>query len=69
MLGYGFRAFTATIFDRWGQPIASFSHTSPGWDGRVKDSPAPNGTYAYLIEAITIKGQKELISGNVELVR
>ncbi len=61
------------IYDRWGEMV--FQHgTIParefmGWDGNFKNSPVSEGVYTYLITLNILDGSKEIISGDVTLIR
>ncbi|MCB9227922.1 MAG: gliding motility-associated C-terminal domain-containing protein [Chitinophagales bacterium] len=46
-------------------------NTNPrgAWDGTFNSKPAPNGVYAYQIEATLFDGSKKTISGTVTLIR
>ncbi len=58
------------IFDRWGGAIHE-GDIGEGWDGmeKSKNSPAPVGTYPYVIDAISNEGQKIRTKGTVLLLR
>jgi gliding motility-associated-like protein len=54
------------IFDRWGNLV---SENVEGWDGRFREKDMPAGVYAWIAEIIYIDGGRELIKGDVTLVR
>lgn len=71
-LGYGFQSLGYTIYDRWGQEIFRRSERSDQilpWDGTINGSPAPLGTYSYIITVLPFKGLKQDIIGNLQLIR
>lgn len=51
MEGIDIYDFHLTIFDRTGQVIWESFNTAGEWDGNFGDYPAPNGIYAYVIQA------------------
>lgn len=62
------------IFDRWGSLVWAGVHLEPGnepdgWDGRVRGfDPAP-GVYTWQADVFFTDGYRELLAGNVTLVR
>jgi gliding motility-associated-like protein len=58
------------VFDRWGGSIFEGDINS-GWDGMegTKNSPAPTGTYPYVIKAISSEGKEINMKGTVLLLR
>lgn len=61
------------IFDRWGNGVWEDINFLPdgmtGWDGIFKGKPAPSGVYAWVCEIELIDGSREILSGDVTLVR
>lgn len=58
------------IFNRWGQlvydaPVGDVE----GWDGKIKNEPAPSDTYVYMATLILPNGRTELVKGDVLLLR
>ena len=51
----GLKESTLRIFDRWGEQVFICTQRggeiSKGWDGNVHGSPAPEGSYTYLLDA------------------
>jgi len=60
--------FSFGIFNRWGERVFYTQDRYAGWDGMYKGTPAPLGTYAYLLE-YTLNGRPVLQKGNFHLVR
>ena len=62
------------IFDRWGE-LVFFSENlnsgdyTKGWDGTFKGDEANQGVYVYMMEVLLDEGVKQLIKGNVTLIR
>lgn len=57
------------VYNRWGQVV--FQTTSPtiGWEGKFKASDQPAGTYIYMVQGTTDKGQVIFKKGTLLLVR
>jgi len=60
--------FSLSAFNRWGEQVFHTDNRYEGWDGTYKGSPAPLGTYAYLLE-YSIAGRPYLLKGNFHLLR
>jgi gliding motility-associated-like protein len=58
------------VFDRWGGAIFE-GDLSQGWDGMegTKNTPAPAGTYPYVVNAISNEGKEINMKGTVLLLR
>jgi gliding motility-associated-like protein len=44
-------SYDYTIFDRWGQVVATGNEDSGLWDGHGENGPAPEGVYYYIVSA------------------
>lgn len=55
------------IYNRWGQLVFSTNATDGGWDGRANGSPAPDGTYYYIVHGALSEGASR--TGHVTLLR
>ncbi|HEV3324136.1 MAG TPA: gliding motility-associated C-terminal domain-containing protein [Puia sp.] len=65
---------TFDVFNRWGQPVFMAHNTAPGdaaagWDGRVNGSPAPSGTYVYVVVMRFATESRQMYKGTVEVIR
>lgn len=62
-----------SIFDRWGdgvwQGIDILPDGSTGWDGLSRGQRSPSGVYVWVCEIELIDGTREVLSGDVTLVR
>ncbi|MEZ4909878.1 MAG: gliding motility-associated C-terminal domain-containing protein [Saprospiraceae bacterium] len=63
-----------TIYDRWGNIMyeklnIQLSDPSVGWDGKTKGIPCEQGVYVWTAEVILPDGSRQLLSGDVTLVR
>ncbi len=57
------------IFDRWGNMVFETTDVSQGWDGTYKGKLLEPGVYVYYIEGTCITNNKEIIKGDVTLIR
>ncbi|MBC6992936.1 gliding motility-associated C-terminal domain-containing protein [Neolewinella lacunae] len=63
------------LFDRWGGQLVNFPQiplgdASFGWDGNTNDGrPLPPAVYVYQLSFTRLDGSKELVTGEVTLVR
>lgn len=67
--GIGVEKYTISIFNRWGELLFEFNERSAGWDGKVKDQPAPEDTYIYVATFKDQAGQTFQQKGTVALIR
>ena len=57
------------VFDRWGEKVFESANQLKGWDGTYRGKPCEQGVYVYYVE-VECKGQiRNLLKGNVMLVR
>jgi len=64
-----FSRFTISIFDRWGNQVYKNTDVDFRWNGDRGNDPVPSGTYVYVIEATTRKGEAIRRSGTVSVMR
>ena len=62
------------VYDRYGAVVFAVHGVAPGdarfgWNGKIGDSPAPAGTYVYLVVMQFANGSRQLYKGTVILVR
>ena len=71
--GIGVIGLRFTIVDRWGGEVYVSQDLEQameeGWDGTIKGSPAPQGTYAYFVHANFYDGTEYEGNGTVILIR
>lgn len=66
----GVSSFHATIYDRWGLKMYEWSNPAAGWNGQAKNgSPAPDGTYYYVIDALGVDDKEYALKGWIQLLR
>lgn len=61
--------FEATIFNRWGQKLYSWTDPAGGWDGTYKGKKVAQGVYYVLVKAKGADGRKFNIKRDVNLLR
>ena len=57
------------IYDRWGEKMFETDNQARGWDGTYRGKPCEQGVYVYYLEVSCKGGAKNLLKGNVTLVR
>jgi len=65
---HGVSSFHLKIFNRWGELVFE-TKTNNSWDGKCKNLESAIGIYTYIVELITIYGEKHSFSGTFTLVR
>ncbi len=61
---------SCSIFDRWGEKIYhSGNNNQINWDGTFKGSSVLSGVYIYIIEYLDSNGKKQVIAGDVTVVK
>jgi gliding motility-associated-like protein len=70
ILAEGLTTYKLLVYDRWGLKMFESVNDNKGWDGRAKNgSPAPDGTYYYIITANGIDKKEYEFTGYVQLIR
>ncbi len=57
------------IWNRWGERVYSAEAATAGWDGQHRGKPAPADVYSYRIEVGLPDGRKQILTGDVTLLR
>lgn len=62
------------IFDRWGAQVFSGTHLNPEsefgfWDGSYRNAKALPGVYTWMAEVLFLDGEREVFSGDLNLIR
>ncbi len=65
----GIKEMTFRIYDRWGNLVFESESQNDGWDGNINGQKANAGVYVWVVEVKLINNEKEVIKGNVTLVR
>ncbi len=65
---------TFKVYDRWGELVYedqnfTVNQVSRGWDGQFRNQPSDPGVYIWVLEAEYIDGHRELLKGDVTLIR
>lgn len=63
----GLSNYTLTIYSRWGQVLQECINCH--WDANYADAPVPDGLYLYKIQVNAESGLKEIIYGQVNVLR
>lgn len=61
--------FEMGIYNRWGAKVFETQDPEQGWNGQYNGEPAPQGVYAYYINLIYLTGKREVIHGEITLLR
>ena len=65
----GLKSLEISIYNRWGELIFEAADLNFEWDGKYGNIDVQNGAYSWRINYVTIKGQRETISGHVNIIR
>ena len=65
----GLKSLEISIFNRWGELIFEAADLNFEWDGKYGNTNVQSGAYSWRINYVTIKGQRETISGHVNVIR
>jgi gliding motility-associated-like protein len=63
----GLSNYTLTIYSRWGQVLQECNNCH--WDANYADAPVPDGLYLYKIQVNAESGLKEIIYGQLNVLR
>ncbi len=61
--------FQATVVNRWGRVVYTWTNPQTGWDGNINGKPAAEGTYFYIIKAKGADGKPYKLKGHINLLR
>ncbi len=70
--GCPFEEYEFAVFDRWGSQVYSSQTPGDGWDGRIRGSLAPQGTYVWFLEYTVLENgypRSAVAQGDVVIVR
>ena len=65
----GLKSLEIWIYNRWGELIFEAADLNFEWDGKYGNIDVQSGAYTWLVNYVTIKGQRETISGHVNIIR
>lgn len=63
------QSFNLKIYNRWGELMFETDRATKLWDGTYKDEPQDMAVFQYLIDGVSISGERFFRSGNVTLIR
>ncbi len=69
MSTYNIVSYELSVFNRWGEPIASFTQKEGFWDGTYKGRLVEPGIYPFRLRLIDIFGQKHYYNASVNIVQ
>jgi gliding motility-associated-like protein len=61
--------FTCTIFNQEGKTVFEWKDPNSGWDGKINNTPAAEGTYYFVIKGTGNDDRRYVLTGNLLLVR
>jgi gliding motility-associated-like protein len=67
--GSNIKAYSMTIFDRWGEKIFQTSEYAKPWDGRIDDNAVQHGVYVYKVIITDDADTEHEYVGSVTVVR
>ncbi|MBS3914744.1 MAG: PKD domain-containing protein [Bacteroidetes bacterium] len=67
--GQYFSGYEMKIYNRYGQKLYENSDCMNSWDGKYMNEDAPEGVYAYYIEAWDVAGKSYKFNGTIHLIR
>ena len=62
-------SFKASIFNRWGNLLYTWTDPDQGWDGRVNGKYVPTGVYFIVVEAKGADGKKYKENSDINILR
>ena len=65
----GLKSLEISIYNRWGELIFEAADLNFEWDGKYGNTDVQSGVYSWRINYLTLKGQRETISGHVNVIR
>jgi gliding motility-associated-like protein len=57
------------VYNRWGQLMFSTNVFNEGWDGQLRGTPQPTGTYVWMVQGVARSGRVITKKGTVTLIR
>lgn len=69
VLGQGIARLEFKIFNRYGQLVFETRNQSEGWDGLFNEKELNAGTFVYTLEVTFSEGNREVYTGDINLVR
>lgn len=59
----------AQVFNRYGSRVFESPNYDNTWDGTYKGKPLPDGTYYYVLEFVLLNGKRQVLKGDVTILR
>ena len=67
--GYGIVQLSFRIYNRWGELVYEGFDQNEGWDGNFKGTAQEMEVYTYVVDAVLLDGSRQLLKGNISLLR
>lgn len=67
--GLGITALNFKIYNRWGEIVFETTDQTIGWDGIYKGKSQEMEVYTYIVNANLLDGSKQILKGNITLLR
>ncbi len=67
--GEGIKAFTLTIYNRWGEKLFATSDFDAGWQGDFKGQPCQEDVYVWKLNYYDFQNESHAMTGHVTLLR
>lgn len=67
--GYGIVQMSFRIYNRWGELVYEGFDQNEGWDGSFKGTNQEMEVCTYLVDALLLDGSKQVLKGNITLLR
>ena len=67
--GNGIKKLLFVVYDRWGEKVFESSNIKEGWDGTFRGIPMKPALFMYYVKAEFESGRKEVLKGDVTLIR
>jgi gliding motility-associated-like protein len=64
-----YSAYEMIIYNRWGSEVFTSRDINTGWDGSIKGTEAPAGSYIYIIRFTGMDGKEHVKKGSLTLLR
>ncbi len=69
LVGNDYIALEISIYDRWGKLLFRSVDNNAGWDGSYNGLACELGVYVYYAQVVRTNGVRELIQGNITLIK
>ena len=67
--GNGIKKLLFVVYDRWGEKVFESTNLHEGWDGTFRGIKMKPALFMYYVKAEFESGRKEVLKGDVTLIR